>query len=253
MKISTHQSSFFPWAGFWWRVLNSDIFVVMEDADFSTSSMYYRTWMPKPPQMIKLDYWTVPINRKELIKGAKIKDVKIAYDKETVQRKMFEQSKLYANMYKKRFIVRSDFNKVKNRFLELFENPDNFNSLVDLNKNCFWFVFNELKLNTQISFSTNEFETAFVTEENTDETKSKRLALFLSRYLKNELKEEAVYISGMSGKNYLVEDIFCDVFKGKVVYQEKTDLAIPNSILHLLFTCEQENLQNELNRMFVVK
>ena len=42
MKVAIHQPNFFPWAGFFSKIKNSDIFVLLDDTKCSKNSYFNR-------------------------------------------------------------------------------------------------------------------------------------------------------------------------------------------------------------------
>ena len=60
MKISIHQPNFLPWEGYFWKILRSDIFVILDNVPFSKGSYTNRTKLLVGPHRAK--WLTLPVS-----------------------------------------------------------------------------------------------------------------------------------------------------------------------------------------------
>jgi len=65
--IAIHQPNFIPWLGYFFKVAQSDIFVLYDTAQFSKGSFTKRVRVHQSPKSIDYDYLSVPTARAPLI------------------------------------------------------------------------------------------------------------------------------------------------------------------------------------------
>lgn len=233
--VCTHQSSFLPYIGFWNKVLLSDIFVLNSASDFSTTSMYYRTYMPKKT-MGELEYWTVAMDRKNIAPDARIGEVPLRPEAMSNLKNQFQG---YLAFYKKHGAV--NVNAVRNYLMPIFEMElttlDAVNFQLFLAVKTWLDARAELVLNVEKEFSEVD-------------DKSKRLAHQLEYHCGNE--PDTVYLSGSSGRKYLDEQSFKEVFDAKIVYQtEAYGDFYHGSILHHMLLIARQDLPQFIKEQFL--
>lgn len=228
MIITTHQSSFLPYIGFWYKMLISDTFILNTASDFSTTSMYYRTYMPKK-HFDELEYLTLPLDKKNIVRGMKIGDVPL---READMPKVKAQLESIFQFYMKNATC-PDFRGVRDGILEALENSQP--TLKDVNHNMIAFVREWLRCECLMPInSTQSF--------NHLDDKSERLAHQLA-YFHLQSDKEPVYLSGSSGLKYLDEEAFHRQFKAKIVYQSPiSEDFYHGSILHHMLVMDRDRI-----------
>jgi len=214
MKISIHQPNFFPWVGYFEKINYSDIFLFLDDSFvhkknldlLNRSSFIFGN---------KKKFFSVPIKRNFLIK--KISEVEI--DNSSSWKTKFLNS-LNEN-YKKNFF----FDDVMFIINDILSFETNF--IADFNINAVNRIIKILKLNVKIDFSSNF---------NLKSSSSQKILELV------KLNRCDKYISGLGGKNYLIQEHFLknkiDIIfhKSEINYtQRNNDFISGLSILDLLF------------------
>lgn len=135
--VAIHQPGYLPWLGFFKKMMNCDIFVYLDNANFVKNNYYNRNHIRISNGITWL---TVPV-----IKGkeSKIKEIKI------------DNTKNWAKKHKKSILFNYSkaefFNEIKNFFEELYEK--NFELLIDLNMEIIEFIKKQLEIKTRTIFS----------------------------------------------------------------------------------------------------
>jgi len=175
--IGIHQIEHLPWLGFFKKLMHSDIFVFLDDVKFIKKDWHNRNQIRTSNGATLL---TVPIISNS---GEKMNEVKISYDEKW---NINHQKTIFYNYKNTEF-----FNDYWKFFEDLYNKK--FQSLVELNLEIINFAIKELKINTKIIFS-SELE---IKEKKSD------LNLAICKALNAD-----VYLSGIGGKNYLIEEDF---------------------------------------------
>ena len=200
--ISIHQPGYLPWLGFFKKIMHSDVFVFLDDVKFVKKQWHNRNYILSNNGPIFL---TVPIIKNS---GENINKIKISYDEKW---NINHKKTIFYNYNKSPF-----FEKYWNFFEDLYSKK--FKNLLELNLEIINFCIDELELKTKIVFSSE----LGITE------KKSELNLEICKSLNAD-----IYLSGILGKNYLIEDDF-----------EKNDIKI-----------EYQNFQhptyNQNNKTFV--
>lgn len=228
MIITTHQSSFLPYIGFWYKMLVSDMFILNSASDFSTTSMYYRTYMPKK-HLDDLDYLTLPLDKKHIVKGMRIEDIPLRdADLPKVRAQLESIFQLYA-----RSANCPDLKAVRNGIIQALEQSQP--TLSQVNLNMLAFVKEWLRCTCLVPINrTQSF--------NNLDDKSERLARQLA-YFHPQGEKDVVYLSGSSGLKYLDEDAFRRQFNAKIVYQSPvSEDFYHGSILHYMLVMDRDRI-----------
>ena len=130
MIISIHQPNYFPWAGYFYKIMKSDIFVFLDDVQFSKNSFTNRANIIENKKKV---WATLPVKNKI---GTDISKIKIADE----QWKNKHLSKI-KNSYGKSIHFSELWEKIN-----ILINSINSNNLADINKNiiigiCDWLDF----------------------------------------------------------------------------------------------------------------
>jgi len=222
MKIAIHQPNFMPWAGYFYKMANSDVFVILDNVQYEKNAFLNRT-MIKTPQ--GLQWLTVPIKTAGLCR-----------------QKIFEAEIQKKEQWQKKYIKAIEMNYKKARYFNyLFPELKNilekdWQFLSDLNIALIELLRTKLGIKNKLEFASKYNFSG----ESTD-------------LLINVLKffEASVYLSGMGGKQYQDESKIklagIEVEYSNYVCVEYPQLwgkFIPNlSIIDLLFNCGPESLK----------
>jgi len=180
MMVSINQPAYLPWLGYFERIVNSDVHVVLDHVQFEKNSMVNRNKIYTANGACLL---TVPIKTANKFGNLAINDVEI--NSQVKWQKKHWQS-IYFN-YKK-----AAFFNLYNEELETFYliKWETLNSL--LTAQCKFFL-SKLNINTPVIYSS---------DLSLDQNKSE-LVLEICRQLK-----ATEYISGRFGRDYLDLDVF---------------------------------------------
>lgn len=230
MIVSIHQPDYLPWLGFFDKILRCDVFVLLDNVQFSKN---YFTNRNKIRTAQEWTWLTVPV----LSKGKsdqRIDEVQInnISEKRWAEKhwKSIEQS------YKKAPF----FSEYADLFYQLYSRQ--WDDLTELNKTIIHHIVDAFGIKTRICEVAEIGEAAPLAVEG----KSTELLFNICQAL-----GASTYLSGAFGKEYLDEDLFTD-HEIKVVYQEffhpeyKQVFSpfIPNmSAIDLLFNYGKSSLQ----------
>jgi len=172
--VSIHQPMHFPYMGFFQKMKSSDLFILLDDVQFSKNDKYSFYNRNKFQNNSGVEEWfTVPVER-----GANkklIKDVSVAED--------FGWRRKLAKQMKQNF---------GNDFLDIYSSD----KIVDINIKSIDYCKFKLNINT---------ETIRSSDLNVSGVKSERLYNLCKKVGATE------YISGPFGKYYLDKELFTDV------------------------------------------
>ncbi len=217
MKISIHQPQYIPWAGYFNKIIRSDIFVFLDDVQYKKNEWQNRNRI----KSISGTLWlTVPVYYKF---GQKINEVKI-------DNKIFWQ---------KNHLKTIDLNYRKsqyfNKIYPLVENVLNkeYNYLIDINIASINMVLKYLGIKRKIVKSS---------EYKVEGEKSCRL-VNICKILGGD-----IYLSGQGARDYIDEKEFIknniklEFQEYKIIeYPQLFGKFVPNlSILDMMFNCSKE-------------
>ncbi|SVC18341.1 uncharacterized protein METZ01_LOCUS271195, partial [marine metagenome] len=187
-NVMIRQPGYLPNIGFFKKIQSSEFFVFLDDAQFVKDRFDNRN---KIRTSEGYRWLTVPIKRPVFSK--KLNEITISYDTDWKK----EHSDLIFESYNKTQYFSSYWNSIKN-ILE-----QKYDKLIDLNLDLIKFINSELKITT---------ETFLSSELNISETKTRKLVAICSKL------NATCYISGISGHDYLEEDLFTKS-KIKLIYE----------------------------------
>ena len=175
--IAISQPTFFPWIGYFDIIDQVDIFVILDDVDFSKQSWHHRN---KFKTAKDLEWFTIPVkslpnkrlNKVEIINSERL----------SIKFKKFIQTNYNKSNYYKSY---------SDDIFEIFDKSIVENNLANLNINIINFFLKELKINTKIKLSS---------ELNINKKKSDKIIKIC------ELFNERDYLSSTGSKIYLEED-----------------------------------------------
>ena len=136
MIISIHQPNYLPWAGFFHKILHSDIFVIFDDVQLPRGKDFVIRNRIKTQSGAK--WLSVPVKEKSSLKL--IQDVEINNDL-----KWYEK---HWNSIQNNYSKTMFFSKYQNQFHEVWKKKWNF--LVDLNLEIIYLIMNILEIKTKV-------------------------------------------------------------------------------------------------------
>ncbi len=202
--LSAHQPNFLPWTGFFKKMFEADIFVILDDVQLGTRSYTQRTKLP-----FEQGLWlSVPVKKKgkypQKINEAEI-DNSVRW-----QKKHIRTLKHYFRGFP--------------HFQEIYPNIEiiykqNYKYLAELNIRFIRFIMDYLGIKKKLLFSS-----AFDIKEKKD----KRILKLL------ELTGCNTYLSGVGGKKYIDKEKFVD--KGyKIIFKDFSKGHTEYSIIYEMF------------------
>jgi len=225
MKVAIHQPNFIPWIGYFHKMANCDIFVLLDDVQLPRGKSIANRNLIKTSQGPK--WLTIPVvKRSQLIL---LKDAEIMVDNKWQKKhlktiKFSYQKALFFNDYIKE--IESVYSK-------------NWTNLCNLNKALIKLIKELLGINTELVLSS---------EITPSDLKGKEKIFAILEKLKAD-----IYLSGLGAgsKRYILPDEF-KAKKINLVFQDFTHPIypqlwgefIPNlSIVDLLFNCGPDSLK----------
>ena len=180
VRVSIHQPVYFPWLGFFHKLMLSDIYVVLDDCQAIKQSWMNRVMIK---QNLDKKWITVPILKKHRSKQL-VKDMEINYNADWVKKHLSA--------------VRMNYSKAM-YFDEIYEIlslvlSKKYKYLIDLNVDGMSRLIKLLKINIKIVFSS---DLDYVKAESTE-----RLINIVKSVNGN------IYISGQGGSSYLKPELF---------------------------------------------
>jgi hypothetical protein len=219
--IAIHQPNYIPWPGFFYKVLKSDAFVLLDTVQFSRRSFTHRNRVKGSGSNV---IWlTVPVLKKGRF-YQKINKVEINRTEKWQKRHLGTLQMNYANAPFFHY-YKDELNGIYNR---------DWNRLVDLNYELFGFVLRVLRIDRKCYLASEMG------------IKGEKTELLVS--IVKELGGNT-YLSGSGARNYIDESMFrkekvrLSYYQyGSFIYPQLWGKFIPNlSILDLLFNCGEES------------
>ena len=183
-KISIHQPNYLPYLGFFDKMIQSDIFVIYDDAQFNKGDFQHRN------RIRILNGWkwlTVPVEKKHI----PINDIRIKKDAET--RKGLGWFDDHFKEIKNNYIDAPFYRTYEEEIKEIYEGT--YDRLIDLNMNFINFLMKAFDIDVEIIFSSNMGLTSKSTQRLVDMV---------------EALDGGVYLSGSAGINYLDVSLFAN-------------------------------------------
>ena len=222
MKIAIHQPNYLPWPGFFHKMVNADIFVLLDTVQFTKNSWINRVKIKD--ELGRAIWISVPVKEKDvkqLINEKMINDANWA----KMHIKIIEQN------YRKTMYFNSYFPQIKNILIKKWD------KISDLNITLINEINKILDINTKLIKSSDLMTSGSSTD----------LLINIIEQLNGD-----VYLSGIGGKNYQDEKKFLQNHI-ELKYQ---NFIIPNyqqahgnfisglSIIDMLFNIGKENTKN---------
>lgn len=227
--VAIHQPGYLPWLGFFKKMMNSDIFVFLDDAQYEKKDWDNRNMIRTSTGSTWL---TVPVHGHH---DLNLNQVKI------------DDTKHWSQKHKKSILLnysKANYFEKHRDFIDQFYEKS-FDLLIDVNMEFIYYVIKKLEIKTKTLFSS----TLKISEKGSDRVLNICKAL-----------DADVYISGtLWAKNHLqVEDFTKNHIKVKFqnfqhpVYRQLHGNFIPNmSIVDLLFNEGENSKQILLNSITI--
>lgn len=137
--ISIHQPNYIPWLGYFYKIYQSDIFVFLDDAQYSNKGMHNYHYIKTPQGLFRLKF---PVNQKF---GDMIFDVT---SKDTIGWKEKHIKTIENNYRKARFFeeVIQDYSYLLNK---------NYTNIAVMNASIIKFITKKLGIKTKFVFSSD--------------------------------------------------------------------------------------------------
>ena len=228
--VVIHQPDFLSYLGFFHRLLNSDLYIVLDDVQFVKGTS--QSWMNRDKIKTQNGEKWLTINVKKAPNGTNINRILL---QDSVNWKKQNLDLLKQN-YRKAKYFDEIFPYLENLYSEDYE------KLIDINMESIFMLIKLLGIKIDIEYSSNL---------NTTKTKSERLVEILTQV------DATDYLSGVGAKAYHIDKPFDDK-KIKVIWQdfnhpEYTQLHgefIPYlSSIDLLFNCGIEKSREILRSL----
>lgn len=218
-KITIHQPQFIPYLSFYNKVIQSDIYVVLDDVKATNKDFTNRNKVRAPNGESLI---TIPVNSKNI----NINQIRIVND-------IFikKHIKTFQNFYTKTPFFEEYFDEIA----EIYQSAK-WEKLIDFDMALLKWTFEKLDINVKIVYSSSL---------NTNCTSTDRL-IEICKALDGQ-----IYISGLGAKDYLNKVLF-EENKIKLVFQnfkhpeykQKFDPFIPNlSVIDALFNCGADKVR----------
>ncbi len=213
MIISIHQPNFFPWLGYFYKIAHSDMFVVLDDVQYTKNSYINRSQIKTPQGCFWL---TIPVHRSLSTKINEIDTSQLPWKEKCIKTlESFYKKAPYFMTYKEEVF---------------FLLSQQYSSMADLNIVLIKYMCSVFDIKTPF----------FMASTLSSNLKSDDRLIELIEHLKGN-----VYLSGLGGQNYQLEKKFEDK-RIKLVYSSFKHPIYPQlwgefekglSALDFLFNC----------------
>ena len=230
MKVSIHQPSFLPWAGYIHKLASSDVFLSDSNFQFSPNEMYHRTYIKD--QNRELKYLTVPIDKSNGTAGM-ISQIKL---RDTVS---FADSLRNNLIWYKKNEKCVNWKLTHDLFLELIDKlkKNEYTSLLDLIEASNKVVLDYLDLSKKYRSD--------VTHPHGYQ-KTEQLIQIINQNIKDD---DIIYLSGSGGRHYLDVDLMKQS-NIRVKFQTISEKVYKGSVLDYLFLYEKDEILPIINKEF---
>lgn len=225
MTVAIHQPNFIPWIGYFYKILKSECFVILDDVQYTKNSFINRNRIKTNTGLL---WVTLPVLVSGKM-GQKIIDCQIQNKAHSVSKilKTIEQN------YRKSKYYEMYYKSMKKIFIESDDN------LARLNISLITWIMGELNIHTKILRSSELSIASSSTQRLVD----------ICIAVKGD-----IYLSGFGGSKYQDEDLFNEnniklfttTFKHPIYNQQWGDFLENASIIDLIFN-EGPNAGNILN------
>ncbi len=232
MKVAIHQPNYLPYPGFFQKMALADIFIILDIVQFSKDSYTQRI---KIRTKEGFTWLTIPIEKK--YSNSSINDVKLPNDLKWLKR---HKMSIIANYSRCQFF--------DEKFIDEYYFFGNYKKLQGFNERGILYLKDKFNIKTPI-VRANELDIK-------DNLKSNELLIELIKTIGGD-----VYISGIGGKNYIIEDKFksnnikLEYFESKPLeYSQRWEGFEPNmSSIDLLFNLGDKSVKYIHNDFILVE
>jgi|LWDU01.1.fsa_nt_gi hypothetical protein len=172
--VSIHQPNYFPWLGYFYKIANSDVFVFLDDAQFSKNSYTNRVQILGKDEKIK--WLTVPVS------------VHLGQSINEVNPSLPDWKSRHLDSLFGHYSCANSFEYVWPDIQEMFNSIDSFAGISQINSMLVIKISNLLGIQSDFRYSS---------ELNVKGKGEKRLISIVS-----SISSKALYLSGVGGKEY---------------------------------------------------
>lgn len=220
--VAIHQPNYFPWLGYFNKLLCSDVFIFHDNVKFTKRSLTKRTLIRKAPVSSEKTYLTVPLRKTS--DYSLIKDLSVDHN-QNWQSKHLNQLK---GVYHKSPYFKDYFPQIK----ELFQSFKDVESLVEVNLNAINGILEILSIDSTIVLSSKLQVKGVKSEYNINLIKHFQGTIYLSGTGAREYQNEVDFVN--SGVKLIYQDIFNFIDKNPY-YQAQGEFVNGLSVLDALF------------------
>ena len=215
--VVIHQPDFLSYLGFFHRLLNSDLFIILDDVQYVSSS---RSWTNRDKIKTQIGEQWLTVNVKKAPRNTNISKI--------VLNDTIDWKKQNLNLLRQNYTKSKYFNEIFPHIEKLYIND--FKNLLDFNMASIRMLLELFDIKVDIEYSSNL---------NTTKTKSERLVEILTQV------DATHYLSGMGAKDYHQDKPFDDAGI-EVIWQDFTHPVYPQlygefipylSSVDMLFNC----------------
>jgi len=216
--VVIHQPDFLSYLGFFHRLLNSDLFIILDDVQYVSSSS--RSWTNRDKIKTQIGEQWLTVNVKKAPRNTNISKI--------VLNDTIDWKKQNLNLLRQNYTKSKYFNEIFPHIEKLYIND--FKNLLDFNMASIRMLLELFDIKVDIEYSSNL---------NTTKTKSERLVEILTQV------DATHYLSGMGAKDYHQDKPFDDAGI-EVIWQDFTHPVYPQlygefipylSSVDMLFNC----------------
>ncbi len=183
--IAIHQPNFLPWLGYFNKMKNADIFVLLDDVQYTKNSFINRNRILTNQGV---NWITIPVQYSGKSKQL-IKDVVLSNDKRSIVKML--------KSIKQNYSKATGFTKNYDEFANILNTAIETNSLVNINENLIYWAKEKLNIKTKIIKSSD-------LNISSDVSATERIIAICKQL------NGTVYLSGKGGFNYQDEQLFED-------------------------------------------
>ena len=234
LKCAVMQPTYLPWLGYFNLIINSDVFIFLDDVQYTKNSFCSRNRYPSSAQE-GFNWLTIPVRRQNLTQTF----IETKFVNETNWRK--KQLTTLQTVYAKTSNFKSFFPVIEKVLID-----ESLENLADLNIACIKAICHYLGINKNFHRSS----LLNITGE-----RSERLLSFCSMFKCN------IYLSPAGARTYIDEDRILPQSEVKVIYQDFKCKVYPQkgsktfqpymSIIDLLFNVSKEEALTIINEPII--
>lgn len=230
MKIGIHQPETLPWVGYFNKIMNSDMFVILDNVQFKKNNYQNRNRILSHGS---INWFTVPVSLKDRLSSTII-DTEISYNMDWQTRNIKQLEGAYSKC--------PYYNEFMPAIIDRVRYSDSY--IIDFNMEIIEYIMDYLGISNNL---------VYASDLSVDSHKSD-LVLDICKHL-----EATTYLSGAGGRDYLDGDKFksqgievlYQSFDTTISYTQRSEEFVPYmSIIDLLVNNSKEEAIKYMNQAF---